>query len=81
MQADFPSHWNHFEMTPNDQAAHQAFCEYAEAKKRVEQTMDFRDAMAAGRAWRSFLNLFAGPDDQMALDANLVPFRKRGAQR
>lgn len=65
---------------PSNDEAYQAFQEYAAAKQRVEATMNFADAMAAGRAWRTFLNLFAGPDDQMALDTNVVPFRKRGAR-
>jgi len=68
-------------MQANDEIAHAAFKAYAEAKARVEKTMDIRDAMAAGRAWRVFLNTFAGPDDQMALDTNVVAFPQRRAQR
>jgi hypothetical protein len=63
---------------PNEDEAHAAFLAYAEAKRRVERTMDFADAMAAGRAWREFLNKFVGPENHMALDTNVVPFRKRG---
>lgn len=63
---------------PNDDEAYAAFQAYAAAKMRVEQTMDFKDAMAAGRAWRTFLNLFAEPENQMALDTNIIPFPKRG---
>jgi hypothetical protein len=65
-------------MQAKDQEAHQAFCEYAEAKARVEQTMDLADAMAAGRAWRAFLNAFVEPENHMELDMNVIPFRKRG---
>ena len=57
--------------------AYHAFKAYAEAKARVEETMHFADAMAAGRAWRHFLNLFAEPDDHMPLDANIIPFPKK----
>ena len=68
-------------MQANDEIAHTAFLAYAEAKARVEQTMDIRDAMAAGRAWRAFLNVFVEPDNHMALDDNVVPFRRRGGAR
>jgi hypothetical protein len=67
-------------MTPNEDEAYSAFQDYADAKKRVEQTMDFADAMKAGRAWRTFLNLFVEPEDHMALDTNVVPFPKRRAR-
>jgi len=63
---------------PKDDEAHEAFQEYAAAKMRAEATMDFADAMAAGRAWRIFINLFVGPENQMAVDSNVIPFPKRG---
>lgn len=63
---------------PNEDEAYRAFQEYAEAKQRVEQSMLFTDALAAGRAWRVFLNLFVEPEDHMELDTNVVPFPKRG---
>lgn len=59
-----------------ENAAHQAFCEYAEAKARVEQTMDFADAMAAGRAWRVFLNAFLAPDQKLPT-GEIIPFPRR----
>lgn len=62
---------------PNDETAYQAFQEYAAAKQRVEATMDFADAMAAGRAWRTFLNAFMPPDRHVQLDANVIPFPAR----
>lgn len=63
---------------PNEDEAYSAFRRYAEAKARVEETMDFADAVVAGRAWRAFLNLFVEPEDHMALDTNIVAFPKRG---
>jgi hypothetical protein len=62
---------------PNEDEAYEAFQVYAKAKQRVEQTMDFADAMAAGRAWRTFINTFMPPDRQVQVDANVIPFPAR----
>ncbi len=35
-----------------------AWNEYLEALKRAHDTRDFRDGVAAGKAWSRFLNLF-----------------------
>jgi hypothetical protein len=60
--------------------AHAAFCRYAEAKLRVEQTMDFKDAMVAGRAWAAFLNKFLeNPADHLPTTADVIRF-PRGKQ-
>lgn len=62
---------------PNHDEAHAAFCQYAEAKGRADASMDFRDAMVAGRAWAAFLNLFLGPQQQMPT-GDIIPFKRRG---
>jgi hypothetical protein len=62
-------------MQAKDQEAHRAFCEYAEAKARVEQTMDFADALVAGRTWAKFLNAFLGPEDHLPT-SSVIPFRR-----
>lgn len=62
-----------------DSRAHEAFCEYAEAKGRADQTMDFKDARAAGLAWVRFLNAYLPNEFQMPT-SNVVPFPKRVAR-
>lgn len=62
-----------------DNEAHKAFCEYAEAKGRVEQTMDFKDAERAGRAWVKFLNAYL-PEERQMPTSNVVPFPRRAAR-
>lgn len=61
----------------DEQAAYEAFEAYRSAKLRVERTMDFSDAVQAGIAWKNFVNLFVGPEHQMRLETNVVPFRRR----
>jgi len=63
---------------PREDEASEAFYRYSEAKKRADMTLDFRDAMAAGRAWREFLNLFLSLDQQMPVDTNIIEFPKGG---
>lgn len=66
---------------PNDDEAYEAFQAYAAAKERAEKSMDFADAMEAAKAWRRFLNLFVGPENQMAEDSNVVLFSKQRKAR
>ncbi|TJW48161.1 MAG: hypothetical protein E5X65_35865 [Mesorhizobium sp.] len=66
-------------MNSKDTEAHEAFCRYAEAKGKVEQTMDFTDAKLAGQAWVTFLNLFLEPEQQMPT-GNIIPFPRRQAR-
>lgn len=62
-------------MDAGQDEAHAAFCRYAEAKNRVDRTMDFRDAMVAGRAWAEFLNKFLdNPADRLPTTADVIQF-------
>lgn len=62
---------------PKHDEAHEAFIAYAQAKERVEATMTFSDAQAAGRAWAAFLNTFLDPAQRMPLPtARVINFPK-----
>lgn len=62
-----------------DIAAHRAFEAYAAAKRKADETLDFDDARAAGRAWCAFLNVFVDPQHHI-IDHAVVQFPKK-AQR
>lgn len=67
---------------PKHDEAHEAFMAYAKAKERVEATMTFADAQAAGRAWVAFLNIYLEPEQKMPLpSARIIDFPKRGDAR
>lgn len=60
---------------PEHEEAYAAFCQYAEAKQRVDKTMAFADAQAAGRAWVAFLNAYLDPGMQLPLPtAKIINF-------
>jgi hypothetical protein len=61
----------------DEAAAYAAFERYAEAKRKVEQTLDIGDAREAGRLWREFLNVFLEPERRLTPDFNVIPFRRR----
>jgi hypothetical protein len=60
-----------------DKRIDEAWAEYAAAAQKAQRTLDINDGLAAGRAWKRFLHLFApipgGPGP-------VVPMR-RGARR
>lgn len=60
------------EIIDMNERAREAWEAYVCAKDRALYTMDFQDALAAGRAWRTFLNLFVGPDMKMSLNHPVV---------
>jgi hypothetical protein len=43
--------------------------EYVTALKRANTTMSVQDGIAAGKAWREWLNLFMTSDQRNALDS------------
>jgi len=59
---------------PCEDEASEAFRRYSDAKMKADRTLDFRDGMAAGRAWREFLNLFLSLDQRMPVDTNIIEF-------
>lgn len=61
---------------PREDEASVAFQRYSDAKMRADRTLDFRDGMAAGRAWREFLNLFLSLEQKMPVDTNIIEFPK-----
>lgn len=64
----------------DDDKAQEAFLVYAAAKTLAEATMDYRDAVAAGRAWVRFLNVFL-PDHRQMPVSNVVKFPAARAAR
>lgn len=67
-------------MSERDRQAHEAFQAYAEAKRRVDETLDFHDAQVAADRWAAFLNLFVEPHQQIQ-SSNIIPFPGRGERR
>lgn len=45
-----------------DQSVQAAWDAYVVARERAEKSSDVMDGVAAGKAWRDFLDLFVGPD-------------------
>lgn len=45
-----------------DQSVQAAWDAYVVARERAEKSNDVMDGVAAGKAWRDFLDLFVGPD-------------------
>ncbi|WP_152049038.1 hypothetical protein [Aureimonas psammosilenae] len=65
------------ELSPADAEAQVAFEVYTDAQARMLRTMRPEDGIAAGRAYRRFLDVFLTPDQRRQLDAaNIVPFRR-----
>lgn len=65
------------ELSLADAEAQAAFQAYTEAQARMLRTMRPEDGIAAGRAYRRFLDVFLSPDQRCQLDAaNIVPFRR-----
>ncbi len=50
-------------------AAEKAWQEYVTAINVANQSRRFQDGIAAGRAWRQFLDLFMTPSQRSALEA------------
>lgn len=66
------------ELSPAEAEAKAAFESYLEALSLTQRTMRFEDGMAAGQAWRRFLDVFLTSDQRRQLDAaNVVPLRRR----
>lgn len=54
--------------------------DYCEARMRAEATMAVEDGIAAGKAWRRWLDLFMSPEQRRSLDSASVitPVRRIG---
>lgn len=46
----------------------EAFNAYVAARGRAEETLAVEDGLAAGRAWRRFLDLFISPEQRASLE-------------
>lgn len=62
-----------------NERARDAWEAYIQAKEKAQHTGDFQDGLKAARSWRTFLNLFAGPDNQMAVAPKILeyPYREK----
>lgn len=58
-----------------NERARDAWDAYVAAKERAQATDDFRDGLAAGRAWRTFLNLFVGQENKMDVAPRILEYR------
>jgi len=63
-----------------NERARDAWDAYVAAKERAQATDDLRDGLAAGRAWRAFLNLFVRPEDRMEIAPRVLEY-PYGARR
>lgn len=50
-----------------------AWEEYCAAARKAQDTLAIDDAIAAGRAWRRWLDLWMAPDQRRALDVARLP--------
>ena len=58
----------------NERIQSEAFEAYVEAKRRVEETASLADGIAAGLAFRRFLDVFLTPNQARALgDGHSIP--------
>jgi len=57
-----------------------AWAVYCEARQQAERTLAVEDGIAAGKAWRRWLDLFMSPEQRRSLDnASVVtPVRRIG---
>lgn len=61
-----------------NERARDAWDAFVVAKERAQMTGLFEDGLKAGRAWRTFLNLFAATDDQMSVAPSIIEFPHQG---
>ncbi|ORE87717.1 hypothetical protein [Aurantimonas sp. 22II-16-19i] len=50
-----------------EERANEAFQDYLAAREKAEVSRDLQDGIAAGRAWRRFLDIFMTGDQREAL--------------
>lgn len=50
-----------------EERANEAFQDYLAAREKAEVSRDLQDGIAAGRAWRRFLDIFMTGDQSEAL--------------
>lgn len=60
-----------------NERARDAWEAYIYAKEKAQHSGAFEDGLKAGRAWRTFLNLFAGPENQMAVAPKILEYPYR----
>ena len=65
------------EIIDMNERAREAWDAYVEAKERAQYTDAFEDGLKAGRAWRTFLNLFVNDDDKMDVAPRVLEYRGR----
>lgn len=55
--------------------AEKAWLEYTAAAKLAQETLDFEHGMAAGRAWRRFLDVYMSADQRSDVNRAVTPCR------
>lgn len=62
-----------------NERAREAWEAYIYAKDRAQHTGALEDGLKAGRAWRTFLNLFAGAENQIPVENKILsyPYQER----
>lgn len=62
-----------------NERAREAWDAYIHAKERAQHTGDFHDGLKAGRAWRTFLNLFLTDSQKMDVAPKILeyPYQER----
>ena len=58
----------------DEASVHAAWADYADAARRAQFSRRIEDGVAAGKAWKAFLDLFVRP----APPSNVVDLRPRG---
>lgn len=60
------------EIIPIDKPKRDLWSDYIAAQKRAQATGDIEDGMAAGRAWRRWLDCFMTTEQRQAIDSCAV---------
>lgn len=63
--------------TERERRETEAWERYVAARNVAEATLRVEDGIAAGRAWRTFLDLFLSPTQAATMGADVVPMRAR----